>query len=308
MNDQTFVFGKEGTLGENAFVNVGYDFGGWSLNGQIYTDTFTVTADTLPEAGTVITLTAVWTEKTYTVVYDEKGGETLPDAEDAAFSGNITLPTATRTGYAFLGWATSDDGNVVYAGGAQVPVSLLFTGLEGTGAREKTLYAVWDINVYTVTLNGANVTLAGGSTVKHGERYTLTLTAVKGYGLPETVSYTIGGGQKQKAHVADESVTISSVTGDLVIEAAGVADMHLVTVDAGNGGTFATLPDGAKGTEGTEGSWTQFTITHGRLYAHPQSAQTQRDGRALSDASRLERDGGRERLAVRAGKRPHDRG
>ena len=125
----------------------------------------------------------------------------------------------------------------------------------------RALYAVWEINVYTVTLNGANVTLSGGSTVKHGERYTLTLTAVKGYGLPETVSYTIGDGQKQTAQVADESVTISSVTGDLVIEAAGVADMHLVTVNAGNGGTFAKLPEGATNKVGTTDSWTQFTIS-----------------------------------------------
>ena len=263
MNDQKFVFGAWTALSLNTFVKVGYDFTEWRLaDGTVFADgaKFTISEAQIPDNKTV-TLTAVWTEKTYTIVYEEKGGETVLDAKDVEFSASVTLPTATRTGYAFLGWATSDDGNVVYAGGAQVPVNLLFTGLEAQGARQKTLYAVWDINVYTVTLNGANVTLAGGSTVKHGETYTLTLTAVKGYRLPETVSYTIGGGQKQKAHVADESVTISSVTGDLVIEAAGVADMHLVTVNAGDGGTFATLPKDATGTEGTEGSWTQFTIT-----------------------------------------------
>ena len=150
MNDQIFVFGKEGTLDQNSFVFVGYDFGGWTWKGQSYGGTFTVTADNLPESGTVITLTAVWTEKTYTIVYEEKGGESVSDAENVAFLENVTLPTATRTGYAFLGWATSDDGNVVYAGGAQVPVNLLFTGLEGTGAREKTLYAVWTEKRYTV--------------------------------------------------------------------------------------------------------------------------------------------------------------
>ncbi len=262
MNDQKFVFGAWTALSLNTFVKVGYDFAGWKLGDTTFKDgaEFTISKNQIPENKIVI-LTAIWTEKTYTIVYDEKGGEPVSDAENIAFSESVTLPMATRTGYAFLGWATSDGGNVVYAGGAQVPVDLLFTGLEGTDAREKKLYAVRNINVYTVTLNGANVTLSGGSTVKHGETYTLTLTAVKGYRLPETVSYTIGGGQKQKAHVADESVTISSVTGDLLIEAAGVADMYLVTVNAGDGGTFATLPKDATGTEGTEGSWTQFTIS-----------------------------------------------
>ena len=262
MNAQTFVFGTQGTLNPNTFVYVGYDFGGWMWQGKTYQDgqEFTVTEEVLPDEGTVITLTAEWTKKMYTVAYDENGGDTLEDAT-AAFTASVTLPAATRKGYTFLGWATANDGNVVYAGGANVPVSLLFTGLEGASARERTLYAVWKINAYSVTLSGVNVMLSGAETVGHGSDYTVSLTAVKGYGLPETVSYTVGGGEKQTAQVSGGTVTISSVTGDLVILAEGVADMHLVTVSAGGGGVFTALPDGANGTEGTDGSWTQFTVS-----------------------------------------------
>ena len=261
MNAQTFVFGTQGTLNPNTFVYVGYDFGGWMWQGKTYQDgqEFTVTEEVLPDEGTVITLTAEWTKKTYTVAYDENGGDTLEDAT-VAFTASVTLPAATREGYTFLGWATENDGNVVYAGGANVPVSLLFTGLEGTGEREKTLYAVWKINAYTVTLSGVNVILSGAETVGHGSDYTVSLTAVEGYGIPGTISYTMGG-ERQTVEVSGDKATISSVTGDLVIMAEGVADMHLVTVSAGGGGVFIALPDDANGTEGTDGSWTQFTVS-----------------------------------------------
>ncbi len=263
MNDQKFVFGAWTALSLNTFVKVGYDFTEWRLaDGTVFADgaEFTISEDQIPE-DRIVTLTAVWTEKTYTVVYDEKGGISVPDAKDVAFSGDITLPAAEREGHAFLGWATSDGGNVVYAGGAQVPVDLLFTGLEAQGAREKTLYAVWEINVYTVTLNGVNVTFSGDSTVEHGGEYTLTLTAAEGYELPATVSYTVGGGETKTAQIVDGKATISSVMGDLVIEAAGIAIEYTVTVNAGNGGTFAKLPDGATNEVGTTDSWTQFEIS-----------------------------------------------
>ena len=254
MNDQTFVFGKEGTLGENAFVNVGYDFGGWTWKGQSYGGTFTVTADNLPESGTVITLTAVWTEKTYTIVYEEKGGESVSDAENVAFLENVPLPTATRTGYAFLGWATSDGGNVVYAGGAQVPVNLLFTGLEGTGARQKTLYAKWEAIEYTISY-----VLNGGTNGANPATYTVETETIA-LNAPNRTGYTPLGWYDKEEGGNEVTEIAKGSTGNITLYAVWEAEEYPVTVNAGEGGSFSELPEGAVGTEGTEGSWTQFKI------------------------------------------------
>ena len=263
MNDRQFVYGQEAALDSNAFVFAGYDFGGWTWQGKTYADNtaFIVTEDILPEEGADIILTATWIIKTYKVAYDGREGQPERQADTADYTQTLTLPTATREGYIFLGWATEEGGNVVYADGAKVSVSMLFTGLEGVDERAATLYAVWKIHAYTVTLRGENVTLQGASVVEHGSSYTLTLTAVKGYGIPEKVSYSVGGGEKRTAAVSGNTVTIFFVTGDLFIEATGVADIYLVTVDAGEGGVFTALPDGANGTAGSEGKWTQFTVS-----------------------------------------------
>lgn len=162
--------------------------------------------------------------------------EAVGDNETPAY---FTLPKElTRTGYTFLGWATEEGSNsFVYAGGATINANQLFTGLEGADDRTRMLYAVWQVNTYTVTLNGTNVTLSGDSTVEHNGSYELTLTAVTGYNLPETISYTVNGGSETKADVVAGKVTIGNVTGNLVIMAEGVAIGYTVTIDA-NGGSF----------------------------------------------------------------------
>ena len=67
---------------------------------------------------------------------------------------NLTLKTNTftRTGYTFKGWATSSSGGVSYANGAT------YTANAGI-----TLYAVWQINTWTVSYNGNKPSEASGS-------------------------------------------------------------------------------------------------------------------------------------------------
>ena len=55
--------------------------------------------------------------------------------------GSVTLPTPTRTGYTFLGWY-DDSGNRIGNGGENY-----------TPVENKTLYAYWSVNVYTLTIN-----------------------------------------------------------------------------------------------------------------------------------------------------------
>lgn len=100
------------------------------------------------------------------VRYDANGGSGAPAQQTKTYGSNLTLSSIepTRTGYTFKGWATSANGSVSYFPGSVFDVDA-----------NTTLYAVWEIEKYTVIYN-AN----GGS----GEPSNQTKT----YGQPLTLS------------------------------------------------------------------------------------------------------------------------
>ena len=90
----------------------GYAFLGWSDGAETYKpgDEYTVTKDT--------TITALWKEE-YNVVYIYNNGAAT--GHETVLKGeSVNLPTPSKSGYAFLGWACSD-GNV-YDGGDSVVI------------------------------------------------------------------------------------------------------------------------------------------------------------------------------------------
>ena len=90
----------------------GYAFLGWSDGTEIYKpgDEYTVTEDTI--------ITALWKEE-YNVVYIYNNGAAT-EHKTVLKGESVTLPTPSKSGYAFLGW-TCSDGNV-YDGGDSVVI------------------------------------------------------------------------------------------------------------------------------------------------------------------------------------------
>jgi uncharacterized repeat protein (TIGR02543 family) len=85
------------------------------------------------------------------VTFKNDTGSTTLDTQNVVQGGTATYGGATPTSsedasLAWLGWATSANGSVVYANGATVK-SLVASGTY-------TLYAKWKVNSYTVTFNG----------------------------------------------------------------------------------------------------------------------------------------------------------
>lgn len=81
----------------------------------------------------------------YTVTYNANGGTGAPAAQTKYTGDSLKLSSVkpTRTGYTFLGWATSATAtSAQYAAGGTY-----------TGNANLTLYAVWKANTYTVTYN-----------------------------------------------------------------------------------------------------------------------------------------------------------
>lgn len=101
---------------------------------------------------------------TYTVSYNANGGSGAPSSQSQYYGSSITLSSTrpTRAGHTFLGWATSSTGGVSYTPGATYSS---YTSI--------TLYAVWQINTYTVSYNANNGTGAPASQTK---TYGVTLT------------------------------------------------------------------------------------------------------------------------------------
>lgn len=149
----------------------GYTFGGWYMDSSF----------TRPISG-MLTLDAPhdwifyakWEANIYTVTFDSCLGDTVPVETqlmtyDEAL--NLTLVSEMRNfkkpGYTFAGWSTEKDGVAAYTDGQNVK------NLAGEG--NVTLYAVWDLNVFTIQYDLG----AGGISHSNPESYSIEDNDVK---------------------------------------------------------------------------------------------------------------------------------
>ena len=165
---QTKTYGVPLTLSAVKPTRAGYEFLGWS------TDPMTMLTDYAPgerytdEAS--VTFYAVWRyiPKTFEVKYDANGGGNTPAGqtkiEDVTLILTSTIPT--RYGYTFKGWATSSSAtSATYQAGGNY-----------TANESVTLYAVWEVNTYTVSFDANGGTDAPNSQKKtHGQNLILTV-------------------------------------------------------------------------------------------------------------------------------------
>lgn len=91
-------------------IRIGFDFGGWMLDGQPYDQSTPVTHD--------MVLEAKWTRSMHTVTFDTADGVTPDRTVGVAYGDRIALPAdPTRDGYAFEGWFTDSRSTLKYEGG-----------------------------------------------------------------------------------------------------------------------------------------------------------------------------------------------
>lgn len=135
-------------LPANLFQKSGYTFGGWSTSqyGEIeYENLSSYTMGT----DSSYTLYAVWIANTNTLNFNANGGDGNMDSQSITTGSTITLPNCTfsKTGYAFAGWATSENGEIAYINEDKYTM--------GTDS-SYTLYALWARADYLIQyeLNG----------------------------------------------------------------------------------------------------------------------------------------------------------
>lgn len=165
---QTKTYGVPLTLSAVKPTRAGYEFLGWATSKSATASEYAPGERYTDEAS--VMLYAVWryVPKTYTVSYDANGGGNTPASqiktEDVTLILTSTIPT--RYGYTFRGWATSSSAtSATYQAGGSY-----------TANESVTLYAVWEINTYTVSFDANGGSNAPNSQKKtHGQNLILTV-------------------------------------------------------------------------------------------------------------------------------------
>ena len=120
----------------NTPTRTGYTFVGWS---ETSSGSTTTPVTTMPDADK--SYYAIWTAHTYSVHFDANHDDAEGSMDDQDFTYGVAqaLTTCgfTNEGYFFKGWATSDDGDVVYTNGQSV------SNLSSTDEDVVDLFAVW---------------------------------------------------------------------------------------------------------------------------------------------------------------------
>ncbi len=143
-------------------AKTGYIFAGWYKEATLTTQ-WDFSTDTVSQS---VTLWAKWTAASNTVVFDKNASEATGTMENQTIStdstATLTLNAFVRAGYTFAGWATSAEGEIVYADGASYVM----------GTSGITLYAKWTVNnntlIFDKNISGAtgsmaNLTIATGA-------------------------------------------------------------------------------------------------------------------------------------------------
>lgn len=154
----------------------GYTFGGWFEGSNYSAGTAQFNFTTPIDDDTI--LYGKLNPATYNITYDANGGSGAPAAQSKTHGLAITLQAGvpTRTGYTFLGWGTS----------ATATAASYQPGDAYSGDANITLYAVWQINTFTVTLpngTGYSISTTQSTTVEYDKNFTFTVTVDPGYAV-----------------------------------------------------------------------------------------------------------------------------
>ncbi|NLD94682.1 MAG: hypothetical protein GX639_18655, partial [Fibrobacter sp.] len=233
------VKGNTGNL-----VKTGYVFAGWNTaadgSGIAYADGASLIMGTKD-----VTLFAHWTQNaTFTVTYDGNGstaGAVPIDLGKYEKGAQVTVKSNTgnlvKTGFTFVGWATSASGTEVYKAEETFKI----------GTNDLILYAIWKQNTtYALTITSTNgkVTISPDATV-FDSGTVVTLTPV-----PSTGYHFTGWSGALSGTTNPATITMNSAKSVTAIFEANPPNTFALTV-LGPNGTVQKTPDQTQYDSGT---------------------------------------------------------
>ena len=169
----TYAYGTKITKPKDP-TRTGYTFLGWYANGTAFD------FDTMTMPAAEFYLTALWQVNQYTITFDSTGGTDVASITQD-YNTAVTEPDEpTREGYTFAGWFTGANGT----GDRYFSGSTLYMPLNGLN-----LYAKWDVQAYTVTLDPTEDGTVSTSTVYANYNTTVDVTGYQ----PTKVGYLFQG-------------------------------------------------------------------------------------------------------------------
>ena len=161
------------TVGTGSLAKPGFDFVGWNAN--------STGSGTDYSTGSSITLTSnlnLFAKWVATITFDSQGGSSVASQQYVFGQSGLTLPTSTKAGSTFAGWATT-------------PTGAVLSGAYSSGSA--TLYAIWTTGGSgggSVTYNGPEITSITPNVVPAGGGQLIQVVGRR-LGLGDHV--TIGG-------------------------------------------------------------------------------------------------------------------
>lgn len=198
---EQFSSPKELPKGLSTTAVTGYELSGWSNN---LNDSILTTDDIFNyEVMSNITFTAQFTPISYSLTFILNGGELAGENMlSYTIEDNLSLPTATKNGYNFVGFYLTDD----FSSERIEKISRGNTG-------NKTFYAKFERKTYVVNFKpletASSATILGQANVKFGDSYNFSVTLSNAY----TKSY-----DSLKAIISWENSSIESVVATKTIE------------------------------------------------------------------------------------------
>ena len=175
----TNAYTYDQVLSLQAPTKTGYDFIGWTYEGQAVPQTEV----TIPKGSSGDRhFVAHWTPTTYRITFDPNGGKPL-DSMEVDYYGTYELPTPTWDGHEFIGWF---DGDQKYSHG------------QWTQPNGLHLVAKWDTVVYDITYETDGGTHENPNTYTYNDSFSLHAPTRLGY---DFVGWTYEGQNEPQMEV-----------------------------------------------------------------------------------------------------------
>jgi uncharacterized repeat protein (TIGR02543 family)/LPXTG-motif cell wall-anchored protein len=222
-------------LGAGGMTRTGYTFAGWDTDSSadevVYDPEKTFTM-----GNSNVTLYAVWTANSYSVIYNgnsNTGGSAPTDSDSYNIADTVTVKGNTgslvKTGYTFAGWNTAANGS-----------GIAFSGSDtfAMGNSNVTLYAQWVATDYSVTYNGNTNTGGAAPTDSGSYNITDTVTVKGNTGSLVKTGYTFAGwntAANGSGTAYSAGVTFAMGSSNVTLYAQWTLNRYTVTYDAGSG-------------------------------------------------------------------------
>ena len=216
---------------------IGYTFAGWkpsSTSGSWSSSSTYAAGTSLAGKHGTVTLVAQWTVSTYTITFNENGGNSVNNI-NYNITSNTTLPSTTRNGYTFAGWKPTSS-----AGGWSSSTTYN-AGYSVNGKYASiTMDAQWTANTYQITFDEN-----GGSTVSDVD-YNITSTTT----LPSASrdGYTFAGWKPSASSGSwSSSVTYTAGTsltgkyGSVTLVAQWTINTYKISFDEAGGNEISDI-------------------------------------------------------------------